>query len=128
MPRPRYGKHILLSMNITITGSHIDLTDALKNHVDQEFNKLEKLLDSNTRVAVEIGKTTEHHKQGNIFRAEARIIEPKAEYFADIVSDNLYTAVSLLSDELSQQVIRSKDKHRTLLKRGRSMIKKLLRL
>lgn len=115
-------------MNIAITGSHIDLTDALKAHVDHEFEKLEKLLDSNTRIAVEIGKTTEHHKQGNIFRAEARIIEPKAEYFAEIVSDNLYTAVSLLSDELSQQVTSSKDKHRTLLKRGRSMIKKLLRL
>ena len=77
---------------------------------------------------VEIGKTTDHHKQGDIFKAEGRIIEPKAEYFANIVSEDLYTAINSLSDELFQQVTESKSRHRTLLKRGRGMIKRLLRL
>lgn len=115
-------------MHIDISGLRIDLTDALHDHVNAEFKKFEKILDQNARVVVEIGKTTDHHKQGDIFKAEGRIIEPKAEYFANIVSEDLYTAINSLSDELFQQVTQSKSRHRTLLKRGRGMIKKLLRL
>lgn len=115
-------------MKISISGSHIDLTDALRNHVDHEFKKLEKLIEPNARIDVEIGKTTEHHKQGNIFKAEAKIVEAKAEYFAEFVTEDLYSAIGMLSDELSQQITRSKSKHRTLFKRGGAMIKSLLRL
>ncbi len=115
-------------MHIDISGLKIDLTEALQNHVNAEFKKLEKVLDPSARIAVEIGKTTDHHKQGDIFKAEARIIEPKAEYFANIVSEDLYTAINSLSDELFEQVTKSKDKHRTLVKRGSAIIKKILRL
>ena len=115
-------------MNISISGSHIDLTDALRNHVNHEFKKLEKLIHPQARIDVEIGKTTEHHKQGNIFKAEAKIVEPKAEYFAEIVAEDVYSAIGMLSDDLSQQINRSKSRNRTLFKRGGAMIKKLLRL
>ncbi len=115
-------------MHIDISGTKIDLTEALHNHVNAEFKKLERVLDPSARIAVEIGKTTDHHKQGDIFKAEARIIEPKAEYFANIVSEDLYTAINSLSDELFEQVTKSKDKHRTLVKRGSAIIKKILRL
>lgn len=127
MPRTEIRETFKNNMNIAISGSHIDLTDALQNHVDSEFAKIEKLIDPHARITVEIGKTTEHHKQGNIFKAEAKIVEPKAEYFATIISDDLYTAIGMLSDELSEQITRSKDRQRTLFKRGSAMIKKLLR-
>lgn len=127
MPRTEIRETFKNNMNIAISGSHIDLTDALQNHVDSEFAKIEKLIDPHARITVEIGKTTEHHKQGNIFKAEAKIVEPKAEYFATIISDDLYTAIGMLSDELSEQITRSKDRQRTLFKKGSAMIKKLLR-
>ncbi len=95
-------------MHIDISGLRIDLTDALHDHVNTEFKKFEKILDPSARIVVEIGKTTDHHKQGDIFKAEGRIIEPKAEYFANIVSEDLYTAINSLSDELFQQVTESK--------------------
>lgn len=114
-------------MHIDISGSRIDLTDALRDHVHSEFAKLEKLLEPNARIAVEIGKTTEHHKQGDIFKAEAKIIEPKAEYFADVIAHDLYTAINMVADELFEQVTRSKSRHRDLLKKGSAIIKKLLR-
>lgn len=115
-------------MHIDISGLRIDLTEALHNHVNAEFKKLEKVLDPNARIAIEIGKTTDHHKQGDIFKAEARIIQPKSEHFAEILSEDLYTAINSLSAELFGQITQSKDRHRTLLKRGSSIIKKLLRL
>jgi putative sigma-54 modulation protein len=114
-------------MNLNISGAHIDVTDALRDHVDTQFAKLEKVTDPGARIHVDIGKVTEHRKQGNIFRAEAKVIEPKAEYFATIVAEDLYVAINSLSDELFDQITRSKSKHRALLKKGRAMIKKLLR-
>ncbi len=115
-------------MNITISGTHIDLTDALQNRVREQFARLEKILDPNARVMVEIGKTTDHHKNGNVFKAEGKIIEPKAEYFADIITTDLYMSIDSLSDELFNQITQSKRRHRVLLKRGSAAIKKLLRL
>lgn len=120
-------EHLLLLMNIHISGSHIDVTPALRDHTEEQFAKLAKVIDPNTRINVEIGKTTEHHKQGNIFKADAKIVEPKAEYFATIIAEDLYIAVDSLADELFDQVTRSKSRHRALLRRGHAMIKKLLR-
>ena len=106
----------------------MDLTDALRDHVHGEFGKLEKVLDPSARIVVEIGKTSDHHKQGNVFKAEAKIIEPKAEYFADVTTTDLYTAINTLSDELFQKVNQSKKRHRVLLKKGQTIIKKLLKM
>ncbi len=114
-------------MHIDILGTHIALTDALRDHVHAEFEKLKKHLDPGARIAVEIGKTSDRHKQGDIFRAEARIVQPKAEYFADVVANDLYTAINTLVDDLTEQIVRSKSRHRALLKSGRAIIKKLLR-
>jgi len=115
-------------MNIAIYATHMDLTEGLKERIRAQFKRLEKVLDPNARIDVEIGKTTDHHKNGNIYKAEAKIVEPKAEYFADIITTDLYTSIDSLSDEMFQQVTKSKSKHRALLKRGQSAIKKLLRL
>lgn len=127
-PMPRYIGYVTTYMNITISGTHIDLTDALQNRVREQFARLEKILDPNARVMVEIGKTTDHHKNGNVFKAEGKIIEPKAEYFADIITTDLYMSIDSLSDELFNQITQSKRRHRVLLKRGSAAIKKLLRL
>jgi hypothetical protein len=86
-------------------------------------------LDPSARIAVEIGKTTDHHKQGDIFKAEARIIEPKAEYFAEYHFRRFVHCYQfIVSMNYLSKITKSKDRHRTLLKRGSSMIKKLLRL
>ena len=106
----------------------MDITDALRNRVIQEFARLEKILDPNVRIMVEIGKTTNHHKQGEIYKAEAKIVEPKAEYFANIITENLYVSIDTLADELFEQVTKSKSRHRVLMRKGQSIIKKLLRL
>jgi len=115
-------------MNIALLGTNMNITDALTQRVHEQFARLEKVLDPVARISVEIGKTTNHHKQGEIFKAEAKIIEPKAEYYADIVTEDLYTSIDALSDELFEQVTKSKSRHRVLMRRGQAMIKKLLRL
>lgn len=115
-------------MNINIGGQGIDLTEALRDKVNLEFKRLEKVLDASAKISIEIGKTSNHHKQGDVFSAHGKIVEPKAEYFAEIVTSDLYAAIDALADEFFEQVTQSKARHRVLLKKGQSVIKKLLRL
>jgi ribosomal subunit interface protein len=117
-----------LCMNISLLGTQIAITDALREKVYREFARLEKILDPAVKISVEIGKTTNHHNKGEIFKAEAKIVEPKAQYYADIITEDLYVSIDTLVDELFEQVTKSKSRHRTLLRRGQSIIKKLLRL
>lgn len=115
-------------MNITISGMNIEITEALREKVYRSLERLEKVVDPNTRIAVEIGKTTNHHKQGDVYKAEGKVVEPKAEYFADIITSDLYSSIDTLADELFDQITRSKSRHRVLMRKGQSIIKKLLRL
>lgn len=115
-------------MNIALLGTNIDITEALREKVYAEFEKLKKVLDPRVRISVEIGKTTNHHKGGQVYKAEAKIVEPKAEYFANFITENLYTSITTLADELFEKVTKSKAKHRSLSKRGGAKIKKLLKL
>ncbi len=115
-------------MNIALLGTGIDITEALRSKVYQEFEKLKKVLDPRVHIAVEIGKINKHHKRGDIYKAEAKIIEPKAEYFANFITQNLYTSITTLADELFEKVTKSKAKHRSLSKRGGGKIKQLLTL
>lgn len=115
-------------MHIDISGQGIELTAALRDRVTSEFARLEKVLDPVARLTIEIGKTSNHHKQGDVFKAQGKIIEPKAEYFAEIITNDLYSAIDALADELFDQITQSKARHRVLLKKGQSIIKKLLRL
>lgn len=115
-------------MNIALLGTNIDITEALRAKVYAEFEKFKKVLDPHVRIAVEIGKINKHHKQGEVYKAEAKIVEPKAEYFANFITENLYTSITTLADELFEKVTKSKAKHRSLSKRGGGKIKELLKL
>ena len=115
-------------MNITLLGTNLDITESLREKVYAEFKRFEKILEPNTHIAVEIGKTTHHHKNGEVYKAEVKIVEPKAEYYADFVTENLYESIDTLADELFQKITSSKSKHRSLFRRGGAKIKKLLRL
>jgi ribosomal subunit interface protein len=119
---------INIYMHIDIIAKNIELTDALRNHVELELDKLKRVVSSDAHIYVEIGKTTNHHKHGDVYKAEGKISLPGSKYFADIITDDLYTAISDLGNELFNQVTQSKSKTRALIRRGQSVIKKLLRL
>jgi ribosomal subunit interface protein len=119
---------IIIYMHIDITTKNIDLTDALRNRVESELAKLEKITKADTRIYVEIGKINNHHKQGDIYKAEGKISSPGSDYFAEIVTDDLYTAIGDLGNELFSQINESKSRSRALIRKGQSIIKKLLRL
>ncbi|MBJ7553051.1 ribosome hibernation-promoting factor, HPF/YfiA family [Marinomonas spartinae] len=89
---------------INITGHHIDVTPAIKDHITEKFNKVSKLTDQITTVNVTLQKDNKKQK------AEATLHLPGKEIFAAASSeDRLFHAIDAMIDKLTKQV----DKHKT---------------
>lgn len=115
-------------MNIKAT--HIDLTETITEYVEKKVASLGKVIDvedPTVLVSVEVGKTTEGQKSGDVFRAEIHITGGGRDFYADSVKDDIYAAIDEVRDEVLRQARRSKNKWRTLVERGARSLKKKMK-
>ncbi|UQB42919.1 ribosome-associated translation inhibitor RaiA [Thiomicrospira microaerophila] len=91
-------------MQINITGHHMDLTDALRDYVNEKFSKLERHFDHVTNVHVIL--TVE--KQGQ--KAEATVHVSGQDLFAQNETSDMYASIDGLIDKLDRQIIKHKEK------------------
>ena len=93
-------------MQLTISGHHLDVTEALREYVTTKISRLERHHDriTNTHVILSVDKLQQ--------KAEARLHISGADLFADSASQDLYAAIDLLADKLDRQLIKHKEKHR----------------
>lgn len=118
-------------MHITITGVHIEITDAIRDYVNEKLGALAKYAkkgEANMHVAVELSKTTAHHVHGDIFQVEAHAHSKGKTFNVKAINSDLYAAVDEVRDILARQYTEHKDKQMSLFKRGAYRLKKLLRL
>lgn len=115
-------------IHITIKGIHIELTDALKNYVQNKIGSLEKVLSKPTQAHVEIGKPSKRHKSGDdIFKAEVSLDTDGQTYFVEVTDADLYAAIDRAQNEMMELVKQGKGKKQTLLRKGRMMVKQLMK-
>jgi putative sigma-54 modulation protein len=117
-------------MNIKIRATNFDITPAIDEYVTRKVSSLEKFLPEvdNILCEVEIGRTTMHHKSGDIFKAEINIVEPgNKQIFAVAEEVDLYTAIDVVRDEAEREIVSQKNKQNTLFRRGSMKIKNLLK-
>ncbi len=91
-------------MQLSISGHHIDVTDALKDYVTGKLTRLERHYDhiTNVHVVLSVEKLVQ--------KAEATLHLSGAELFAYANSEDLYAAIDALADKLDRQVIKHKEK------------------
>ncbi len=92
-------------MQLSISGHHVDVTDALKSYVEDKLQKLERHYDHITTAHVIL--TVDKLRQ----KAEATIHISGAELFADADCDDMYAAIDKLTDKLDRQVLKHKEKN-----------------
>lgn len=92
-------------MQLSISGHHIDVTDALRTYVEEKLQKLERHYDHITNAHVIL--SVEKLKQ----RAEATVHISGAEVFADADCQDLYAAIDKLTDKLDRQILKHKEKN-----------------
>jgi putative sigma-54 modulation protein len=91
-------------MQITITGHHLEVTEALKNYVNEKFQRLERHFDHviDTHVILSVEKLVQ--------KAEATVRVNGANLFAVEEQADLYAAIDGLIDKLDRQTIKHKEK------------------
>jgi putative sigma-54 modulation protein len=115
-------------MNINIKATNTELTDAARDHITSRLDRLEKFA-KGTEVTgyVEIAKTTNHHKQGDVFKAEFDLRLNGENFFAEAETEDLYSAIDAAKEEILRKVTHTKDRKQTLFKRGATSVKKMLK-
>lgn len=91
-------------MQISVTGHHIDITEALHRYVSSKFERLERYFDRVTNVHVILSVEKLNQK------AEATMHISGAKVFADAVHEDMYAAIDGLVDKLDRQIKRHKEK------------------
>jgi putative sigma-54 modulation protein len=91
-------------VQLSISGHHINVTDALKSYVTSKLDRLERHDEHITHVHVVLSVNK------LVQRAEATLHTNGAEIFADAENEDLYAAVDALSDKLDRQIIKHKEK------------------
>ena len=93
-------------MNLTISGHHMDVTTAIRQHVEDKLAPIQRHGDQITRIEVTL--IVEKH----LHKAEANLHVAGADLFASSESDDMYIAIDSLADKLDRQIIKHKEKHR----------------
>lgn len=106
----------------------MDLTEAIHSYVEKRFGSLDKFMHSTAEVMqVEIGKTTNHHKQGDVFSAEVNLSIGGKKFYAVSHQADLYTAIDDVKEEIEHQIIADKERSTTLFRRGARSVKKMFK-
>jgi putative sigma-54 modulation protein len=92
------------SMQVNITGLHLEITDALRDYVEEKFDRLERHFDR--IIAVQVILQVEKLKQ----KAEAALHVAGREVVANAEHGDMYAAIDLLVDKLDRQLIKHKEK------------------
>lgn len=101
---------------ISIKATNIEFTAAIREAITKKLLALERFTTKMEPVAeltVEVGKTTEHHRKGKVFRAEATLHVPNVVLRAEKDAETLYAAIDGTRDELMRQIKKYKERLRT---------------
>jgi putative sigma-54 modulation protein len=92
-------------MHVIVTGHHLEITEALKAHIDSKFEKLARHFDNVTDVHVIL--TVEKLVQ----KAEATLQISGAKLFAEDSQEDMYVAIDNMVDKLDRQITKYKEKN-----------------
>jgi len=116
-------------MNINIKTTAISLTPSISEYVNKKMESVKKFLESDPSAICdfEVGKTTQHHKSGDIFRAEAHIVAAKRDIYAQSEQSDLYAAIDAVRDEVMHRLTSDKGKRLSRIRHGGVIVKNMIK-
>ena len=91
-------------MQVSISGQHMDITDALKQHVGEKMDKIIRHFDHVTNAQVVLHVEKEEHL------AEANIHTKGASIHATGAANDMYAAIDDMISKVDRQVLKHKAK------------------
>ena len=92
-------------MNLNLTGRHLEITPAIREHVLSKLDKVKRHFDNviDINVILSVDKLVQ--------KAEATVHVSGKNIFAETEDSNLYVAIDALVDSLDRQVLKHKEKN-----------------
>ncbi|MGA2191835.1 MAG: ribosome-associated translation inhibitor RaiA [Nitrospirota bacterium] len=91
-------------MNITVTGRHMDMTDALKTYVVEKVGKVEKYLPDGAEAQVVLSVEKFRHKAEVQIKVNGVVIQATEE------TEAMYSSIDKVMDKIDRQVRKYKEK------------------
>ena len=91
-------------MQLSISGHHLDITEAIKQHSIEKLSKIKHHFDHLININMILGVDKDVQK------AEATIHVRGADLFAKAESDNLYVSIDQMVNKLDSQIKKHKEK------------------
>ena len=103
-------------MQIIIKATQLELTDALRQYVEDRIKSLEKYIgrfeEQGEAIArVELARTTQHHRNGDVFSAEINLHINGDIIRASRDGEDMYATVDEIKDILKLEIQKYKDLH-----------------
>jgi ribosomal subunit interface protein len=117
-------------MRINEKGTNMEITSRIKDYLFKKLEHAEKFIASDDTSAlcdVELGKTTKHHKGGDIFRTEINLQVAGKNFRAVAEEEDLFASIDIAQAEIIAELKKNKDKQVTAVKRGGAKIKSITR-
>jgi len=120
-------------MQINLLGKNMELTDAIRDYTLKRITNLEKLLSGikekggEVIMNFEVGKSTNHHKSGEIFHADCLVKIDGKEFYGSADKEDLYAAIDAVKDSLFNEIHKNKSRKQTLLRRGAASVKRMMK-
>ena len=117
-------------MKLNLKGTNITLTPEITDYLDKRLQSVRKFLPEEGKAFmadVELGRTTNHHQTGEIFRAEINIYMGNKSFRAVAEREDLYAAIDHMKDEITRELGSHKEKRLSLVRRSGQKIKNMIR-
>ena len=117
-------------MNIQIkTSGGFGLTPAVSEYVEKRLAALDKFVahDPVALCVVDLGRTTKHHKHGDIFRAEIHFTGTGRDLYTSSEKADLYMAIDDARDEIVRELSSAKAKKISSMRRGGAKVKNFIK-
>lgn len=119
-------------MKINFKATNIELNEQLYSYTIDKLSAVEKLVMTDRTgddglAEVELGRISEHHKHGEVYRAEVNLHSSGRYFRSEATAGDLYAAIDGVKDELLREIKTWRKKQGTLFRRGARAVKNLLR-
>jgi ribosomal subunit interface protein len=117
-------------MKINEKGTNMEITAEIKDYLYKKLDHLNRFLnpaDDSVFCEVELGKTSNHHKTGDVFRTEINLHLAGKDLRSVSEMDDLFASIDIAKDDLVRSLQTNKDKKVSLARRGGAKIKNLIK-
>lgn len=113
--------------NLKLTS--VDSSDALLQYLREKLAHIEKFVKNTNqaRADVELARTSQHHRHGDVFVAEINLHLNGRRLYARAEAEDLYAALDTVKDDITRQLTTDHKKRLSLLRRGGRAVKNMLR-